>query len=52
MPLNEWVMAMGIPSAIFGLLIWWLKRYIDKRDAKAEAREKNTENLMLLMMRL
>lgn len=49
--MNEWVMAMGIPSAIFGLLIWWLKRYIDKRDAKAEAREKNTENLMLLMMK-
>lgn len=49
--MNEWILAMGIPSAIFGLLVWWFKRYIDKRDAKAEAREKNTENLMLLMMK-
>ena len=49
--MNEIIMAMGIPSAIFGLLIWWFKRYIDKREAKAEVREKNTENLMLLMMK-
>ena len=42
---------MGIPSSIFGLLIWWLKRYIDARDKKAEAREKTVENLMLLMMK-
>ena len=49
--MNDWIMAMGIPSAIFGLLIWWFKRYIDKREAKAEVREKNTENLMLLMMK-
>lgn len=49
--MNDWIIAMGIPSAIFGLLIWWFKRYIDKREAKAEVREKNTENLMLLMMK-
>ena len=49
--MREFIFAMGIPSAIFGLLIWWFKRYIDKREATAEAREKNTENLMLLMMK-
>ena len=49
--MNEFILAMGIPSAIFGLVIWWFKRYIDKREAKAEAREKNSENLMLLMMK-
>lgn len=42
--------AMGIPSAITGLLVWWLKRYIDKRDKKREDRERNTEKLMLLIM--
>ena len=41
---------MGIPSAITGLLVWWLKRSIDKRDAKREEREKNTETLMLMIM--
>lgn len=48
--MNEIILAMGIPSAIFGLVIWWFKRYIDKRELKAEEREKNTENLILLIM--
>lgn len=47
----EFVIAMGIPTAITGMLVWWLKRYIDKRDKKAEEREKNTEQLMLIIMR-
>lgn len=46
----EFVIAMGIPTAITGLLVWWLKRHIDQRDAKAEEREKNTERLMLMIM--
>lgn len=46
----EIFIAMGIPSAITGLLVWWLKRHIDKRDKKAEEREKNTEKLMLMIM--
>lgn len=46
----ELLAAMGIPTAITGLLVWWLKRYIDKRDRKAEEREKNTEKLMLIIM--
>ena len=49
--MNELILAMGIPSAIFGLVIWWFKRYVDKRESKAEEREKNSENLMLLMMK-
>lgn len=44
------IVAMGIPSAITGFLVWWLKRHIDKRDAKRDEREKNTEQLMLLIM--
>lgn len=47
----EFLIAMGIPTAITGLMMWWLKRYIDKRDQKAEEREKNTEQLMLIIMR-
>lgn len=48
--MNELLIAMGIPSAICGLLVWWLKKYIDKREARAEEREKNTENLIILML--
>ena len=45
------IAAMGIPSAICGFLVWGLKRSIDKREKKAEEREKNTEQLMLIIMR-
>lgn len=48
--MNDFILAMGIPSAAMGLMIWWLKRYIDKRDAKAEEREKDLEKLMLMIM--
>lgn len=41
--------AMGIPSAITGLAVWWLKKQMDKRDAKFEEKEKNTERMILLI---
>ena len=44
------LVAMGIPTAVTGFLVWWLKRHIDRRDAKAEEREQNTEKLMLMIM--
>ena len=46
----EFVIAMGIPTAITGLLVWWLKRYIDTRDRKSAEREENIEKLMLMIM--
>ena len=53
----EFILAMGIPSAVTGLLVWWFKRYIDKqekkrmeREQKREERESNMEKLMLLIM--
>lgn len=47
----EFIIAMGVPTAVMGLLTWWLKKHIDKREAKAEEREKNTEQLMLIIMK-
>lgn len=46
----EFVIAMGVPSAIMGLLVWWLKKYIDDNERKRDEREENTEKLMLLML--
>lgn len=46
----EFLIAMGVPSAITGVLVWWLKRSIDSKEEKREEREKNTETLMLLIM--
>lgn len=48
--MDEFILAMGIPSAIMGFMVWWLKRYIDKRDAAAEERERDLEKLMLMIM--
>lgn len=45
------LMAMGVPTAITGFLIWWLKRHIDKKEAAKEAHDKNIETLMLLIMK-
>lgn len=44
------IVAMGVPSTIMGLLVWWLKRHIDKTEKKREEREKNTEQLMMYIM--
>lgn len=44
------ILAAGIPSAITGFLFWWLKRWIDKTEAKREEREKNIEQLMGCIM--
>ena len=44
------LVAMGVPTAVMGLMVWILKRHIDKRDHEKEEREKNTEKLMLLIM--
>lgn len=55
------LLAFGVPSAAFGLVIWFFKRSINKKDAEAERKkleeeakreekEKNTETLMLMIM--
>ena len=46
----EFIIAMGIPTAITGLLVWWLKRYLDKKESAREEKEANTERLMLMML--
>lgn len=47
--LLAFLVAMGIPSAITGLAVWWLKKQMDKRDARNEEKEKNTEQMILLI---
>ena len=44
------ILAFGIPTAITGLAIWWLKRKIEASDKKHQEQEKNLENLVLMMM--
>lgn len=44
------IIAAGIPSALLGLAIWFFKRYIEKRDKDQEERQKNLEELVLMML--
>lgn len=46
----ELLLVMGIPTGITGMLFWWIKKAIDKREAENEEREQNTEKLMLMLM--
>ena len=50
MSIWEIIIASGIPTAIFGIMAWWFKRHIDKKEKLREEREKNTEKLMLFIM--
>lgn len=48
----EILLAVGIPSAIVSFGFWLIKRYIDKREAKREEKDANTERLILMMLRM
>lgn len=43
------IASMSIPSAVTGLIVWWLKKQMDKRDARNEEKDKNTERMILLI---
>ena len=44
------ILAAGIPSAIFGLILWYFKRHVEANDKKQEERQKNLESLVLMML--
>lgn len=44
------LLAFGVPSAVFGLLIWYLKRTIEKNQKRQEEHDKNQESLVLMML--
>lgn len=40
----------GIPTTITSVLVWYIKRHIDRTEKKREVRERNTEKLILYMI--
>ena len=44
-------LTMGIPTAITGLLVWFFKRHLDKRDAEKTKHEKDIEKAITMMLR-
>ena len=50
MEIIELIMLFGIPSAITGFGVWWIKRRIEANEKKAKEHEENLEALVLMMM--
>lgn len=46
----EIIIAFGVPTMVTSLIVWLLKKHIDKKEHLREEREKNTEKLMLIIM--
>lgn len=46
----ELLIAAGVPSALFSLVIWQLKRDIEKKDRERAEQQKSLENLILMML--
>lgn len=44
------LLAAGIPSAIFGLIIWRLKYHMEKRDKRRDEHEKDMEQLIIMIL--
>ena len=40
----------GVPSAIFGLLVWWFKRWVEKRDKALTEHNNHLQELVLMML--
>jgi hypothetical protein len=44
------IVAAGIPSGLFGLLIWYFQRRMSKAEKAREEQQKNLESLVLMML--
>lgn len=44
------IAVFGIPSAITGLAVWWMKRKVEQNEAKSKEHDENLEALVLMMM--
>ena len=44
------LLAFGVPSSLFGLGVWWLKKRIETNEKRHETRESNLESLVLMML--
>lgn len=40
----------AVPSSITGLFVWWVKKKLDQQEERQLEREKNQEQLMIMMM--
>lgn len=46
----EILVLFAVPSSITGLFVWWVKKKLDQQEERQLEREKNQEQLMIMMM--
>lgn len=44
------VAIFGIPSAITGICVWWVKRRIEQNEKKSQEQQENIEALIMMMV--
>lgn len=44
------LLAFGVPTGVFGILLWYFKRWVEKRDKAAETHNNNLQELVLMML--
>ena len=50
MGLAELIVLFGIPSAITGFCIWWVKRKIEASEKKNQEQQQNIEALIMMII--
>ena len=50
MEIIELILLFGIPSAITGLGVWWLKRRVEATEKKSQEQQENIEALIMMMV--
>lgn len=50
MELIEILALFGIPSAITGIAVWWLKHRVEESERKSAEQQKNIESLILMIV--
>ena len=48
--ITQIIVALGIPGAITGFVVYWIKRKLEANEKKQLEREANQEKLILMMM--
>lgn len=50
MELPQILLTFGVPSAITGFGVWWVKRRIESNEKKSQEQQQNIESLVLMII--
>lgn len=50
MEVVELLLLFGIPSAITGLAVWWMKRKVEQNEKKNQEQQQNIEALIMMIV--